>query len=142
MASFRATGIAPFDPKSVLRKIPSANLEEEPDQVVNNVLVEYLQQQRFAAVPSRQNVRRQKLVVESGKSVSAPVEEDSDSQSSDSSTNSGSSSSGTSENENPESIITNAGEVNREINLQDEPKVPEQDPEILSLLGKEPSGSD
>jgi hypothetical protein len=37
-----------------------------------------LQQQRFAAEPSRRNVRRQKLVVEPGKSVSAPVEEDSD----------------------------------------------------------------
>ena len=82
MASFRATGIAPFDPETVLRKIPSADLEERTDQAVNNVLVEYLQNQRFAAIPTRRNVKRQKLVVEPGKSVSAPVDEDSDSQSS------------------------------------------------------------
>ena len=82
MASFRATGIAPFDPETVLRKIPSADLEERTDQAVNNVLVENLQNQRFAAIPTRLNVKRQKFVVEPGKSVSAPVDEDSDSQSS------------------------------------------------------------
>lgn len=82
IASFRATGIAPFDPEAVLRKIPSANLEEGTDQAVSNVLVEYLQQQRFAAAPSRRNVKRQKLVVEPRKSVSAPIDGDSDSQSS------------------------------------------------------------
>lgn len=82
IASFKATGIAPLDPNSVLRKIPSENADDAANQAVNNVLVEYLQQQRFSTTPTRRNIKRQKLVVEPGKSVTAPTEDDSDSNSS------------------------------------------------------------
>ncbi|KAK9729903.1 hypothetical protein QE152_g15658 [Popillia japonica] len=72
VSSFKATGIVPFDPEQVLRKIPGD--DNEPQHVVNKVLINYLQQQRFTATPSRKDVRRKKLMVEPGKSVTAPFQ--------------------------------------------------------------------
>lgn len=71
VASFQATGIEPFDPERVLQKIPSEENGNDTDASVNNILVNYLQEQRFTAGPSRRNIKRQKLSVEPGKSVVA-----------------------------------------------------------------------
>lgn len=76
ISSFRATGVVPFDPERVLQKIPG---NDNVDQnAVHSVLVDYLQQQRFKVAPTRRNIKRQKLEVEPGKSVTAP-NDDSDS---------------------------------------------------------------
>ncbi|CAH1974362.1 unnamed protein product [Acanthoscelides obtectus] len=78
ISSFRATGIAPLDAERVLRKIPSQTTDTNTEDALGNVIVGYLQQQRFMVGPSRRNMRRQKLSVEPGKSV-VPNEESSDS---------------------------------------------------------------
>lgn len=69
ISSFAATGIVPVDPERVLRKIPVNDSDAVAD--VNNTLLNYLRQQRFSAAPTRKNVKRQKLTVKSGKSVTA-----------------------------------------------------------------------
>ncbi|CAH1959591.1 unnamed protein product [Acanthoscelides obtectus] len=71
-ASFRATGIVPFDPDRVLQKIPeNDNVDQD---AVHDVLVKYLEQQRFPAAPSRKSIKRQRLDIQPGKSVTAPNE--------------------------------------------------------------------
>ncbi|KAK9681107.1 hypothetical protein QE152_g38567 [Popillia japonica] len=70
-------GIVPFDPEQVLRKIPGN--DNQPENVVNKVLINYLQRQRFTATPSRKDVRRKKLIAEHGKSVTT-INEDSESE--------------------------------------------------------------
>ncbi|CAH2017331.1 unnamed protein product [Acanthoscelides obtectus] len=82
ISSFRATGIAPLDAERVLRKIPSQTTDTNTEDALGNVIVGYLQQQRFMVGPSRRNMRRQKLSVDSGKSV-VPNEESSDSETND-----------------------------------------------------------
>ncbi|CAH2002839.1 unnamed protein product [Acanthoscelides obtectus] len=69
ISSFRATGIAPLGAERVLRKIPSQTNDTNTGDSLDNVLVEYLLQQRFTVGPSRRNMRRRKLSVEPGKSV-------------------------------------------------------------------------
>lgn len=102
VSSFKATGIVPFDPEQVLRKIPGG--DNQPENAVNNILVNYLQQQRFTAEPSRRNIKRQKLTVEPGKSVTA-VSSDSEEEINDTQTN---------DNSDNESIEDLRGEVEAE----------------------------
>ncbi|KAK9727578.1 hypothetical protein QE152_g19089 [Popillia japonica] len=70
-----STGIVPFDPEQVLRKIPGD--DSQPENVINKVLIDYVQQQRFTL--SRKDVRRKKLMVQPGKSGTA-INEDSESE--------------------------------------------------------------
>lgn len=69
ISSFQATGIIPIDPERVLRKIPAD--DNDPRADVSETLLNYLQQQRFSAAPTRRNIKRQKLTVEPGRSVTA-----------------------------------------------------------------------
>nr|CAH7753389.1 unnamed protein product [Callosobruchus chinensis] len=77
ISSFQATGIDPFDPERVLHKIPCN--DNDPVTDVNNALLNYLQEQRYPVAPTRRNVKRQRLTVEPGKSVTANNDSSSDS---------------------------------------------------------------
>lgn len=77
ISSFQATGIVPIDPERVLRKIPVNDEDIVGD--VNHTLLNYLQQQRFLAAATRKNIKRKKLTVEPGKSVTASNDSSSDS---------------------------------------------------------------
>ncbi|CAH1972971.1 unnamed protein product [Acanthoscelides obtectus] len=74
---YKYIGVASFDPERVLQEIPSQAIGNDTDGTVNNVLVKYLQQQRLTAVPTRRNIKRIKLSVEPGKSVTACIDGDS-----------------------------------------------------------------
>ncbi|CAH0562918.1 unnamed protein product [Brassicogethes aeneus] len=78
ISSFEATGIVPVNANRVLEKLPREDLEEGQ---IQNIVVEYLKQQRFSNTPSRRNRKRTKLVVEPGKSVTAQTTESSSSES-------------------------------------------------------------
>ncbi|KAK4874051.1 hypothetical protein RN001_013411 [Aquatica leii] len=69
--------IRSFDPERVLQKIPNGDNVNDPDDSVNNILVNFLQQQRFTAGPSKRNIKKQRLAVESGTSVAATINADS-----------------------------------------------------------------
>nr|CAH7712405.1 unnamed protein product [Callosobruchus chinensis] len=69
ISSFRATGIVPLDPERVLHKLPDIPVDEN---IVHNVLVNYLQEKRFGSSSSRRNIKRQKLDVQPGKSITGP----------------------------------------------------------------------
>ncbi|KAB0790674.1 hypothetical protein PPYR_14883 [Photinus pyralis] len=57
ISSFKATGLVPLDPLRVLQKIPSEDYV--PEATINNVLVDYLMQQKFFT-------KRRRLEVEPG----------------------------------------------------------------------------
>lgn len=78
MSSFNAAGIFPLNPDRVLEKLPR---EECVEGQMQHVLVDYLKQQRYSAVPSRRSNKRTKLVVEPGKSVTAQRSDSSSSES-------------------------------------------------------------
>lgn len=80
ITSFAATGLVPFNPDRVLKKLPKEN-EENVDNEVNDILVNYLKEKRYVAAPSRTNVKRSKLSIVAGKSVTAPKDDDSSSDS-------------------------------------------------------------
>lgn len=58
ISSFKATGLVPLDPTRVLQKIPSE--DDEPEANVNNVLVDYLMQQRYSATPNKKKYKETK----------------------------------------------------------------------------------
>lgn len=75
IASFRTTGLVPLDAEQVLKKLPGENPINEND--IQNVLVDYLKEQRHATLPTRRNKKRTKLSVEAGKSVTAQEDDSS-----------------------------------------------------------------
>nr|CAI5834457.1 unnamed protein product [Callosobruchus analis] len=53
IVSLQVTEVASFDPERVLKRISSEDIANDTDGTVNNVLVNYLQHQRFSATSSR-----------------------------------------------------------------------------------------
>lgn len=69
-SAFASTGIVPLNRTKVLDKLPREVVEGQTE----NILVDYLKQQRYSGTPSRRSKKRTKLVVEPGKSVAAAAE--------------------------------------------------------------------
>lgn len=74
VSGFKATGIVPFNPDSVLRRLPDYN-DNHSNEVADN-LIEFLKEQRFSS--STQMIRRKNkcLHIEPGVSVTANDSED------------------------------------------------------------------
>lgn len=66
-SGFRATGIYPYNPREVLKKIPECAEEMGDTYSIDNTLLEYLKTNRKPK-PLTSN-RNKKVVVEPGKSV-------------------------------------------------------------------------
>nr|CAI5817140.1 unnamed protein product [Callosobruchus analis] len=70
ISSFRASGIVSLYPERVLHK--QLDIPNVDQNVVHNVLVNYIQEKRFGSTSSERNIKRQKLDIQPGKSFTGP----------------------------------------------------------------------
>uniref|UniRef100_A0A6P7F379 Uncharacterized protein LOC114324648 n=1 Tax=Diabrotica virgifera virgifera TaxID=50390 RepID=A0A6P7F379_DIAVI len=82
ISSFRSTGIYPFCPGEVYKKLPTDDAPQDPTDAVENALTALLKEQRFGG-PERPKTRKKKLDVAPGASVSTAIIEQQSEDSSD-----------------------------------------------------------
>lgn len=69
VSGFKATGIVPFNPDSVLRRLPDYN--DDHVNEVNNNLIEFLKEQRFTPSTDMKRRKNKRLRIAPGVSVTA-----------------------------------------------------------------------
>ncbi|KAK3931060.1 Pogo transposable element with KRAB domain [Frankliniella fusca] len=68
-SGFRACGIIPLDPESVLKRLPSEGHEDTTKSLLSDSLLSNLQKNRFQEEPSSSTSKKKKLSVKPGESV-------------------------------------------------------------------------
>ncbi|KAK3911597.1 Jerky protein homolog-like [Frankliniella fusca] len=68
-SGFRACGIIPLDPESVLKRLPSEGHEDTTKSLLSDSLLSNLQKNRFQEEPSSSTFKMKKLSVKPGESV-------------------------------------------------------------------------
>lgn len=70
--SFEATGIFPFNPHRVMKRLPGFSDEEEPAEEVHSSLVTFLKSRRYGDKSEKSTPKKKKnMNIQPGKSVSA-----------------------------------------------------------------------